>query len=354
MSERSFPSAQERAFPVTDDGREMTQIDPSRGPASGPNVARWRDHGGPVIDAKDGFDVVACERCGFRHVVPLPTPEELASVYRHDYYTREKPLYLERHAEDRAWWDGVYRRRYEQLEALRGGRPGRLLDVGCGPGFFLRHGADRGWDVHGVEPSEQAAAHARGLGVPVRRGVLDRALAAELGAFDVVHVHQVLEHVPDPAEILRIAGALLAPDGLLFVSVPNDYSPLQRHAREHLGHPPWWVVPPHHLNYFDRASLGGLLARVGFEVVHETTTFPMEVFLLMGERYVGDDALGRRVHGMRKALEDAVAGSPLEGALQTLYEALFRHDIGRECVVVARQAVSAGAATTADAHGGKR
>lgn len=305
----------------------------------------WRAHGGPLLDTKDGFDVVDCHDCGFRHVVPLPTPEELAATYRHDYYAREKPLYLERHREDRDWWDVVYRRRYERLERLLGerpdGAPRTLLDVGCGPGFFLRHGADRGWRVRGVEPSAQAAAHARALGVEVVEGVLNAHLAQELaadgGPCDVVHLHQVLEHVPDPAAVLRLAGDLVAPDGLLFVAVPNDYNPLQRHAREHLGHDPWWVVPPHHLNYFDRASLAGLLARTGFSVVHETTSFPMEVFLLMGERYVGDDATGRRVHAMRKAFEQNADRGPLGDALESLYEGLVRRDVGREVVVIARR-----------------
>lgn len=327
---------------------------------------RWERHAGPVLDAKDGFDVIDCATCGFRHAVPLPTPETLARAYRHDYYVTEKPLYLERHREDRDWWDTVYRRRYERLEALlppaadgSAARP-RLLDVGCGPGFFLRHGADRGWIVLGIEPSAQAAAHARGLGIPVVKAVLDAATAAALrtseAPFDVVHLHQVLEHVPDPAATLALAHGLLRPDGLLFVAVPNDYNPLQRHLREHLGYPPWWVVPPHHLNYFDRASLGRLLARCGFAVVHETTSFPMEVFLLMGERYVAPapggapdgnedaaaaaaaaDATGRRVHGLRKTLETNAERGPLGDALQALYEALAPHDVGRECVVVARR-----------------
>jgi len=309
----------------------------------------WEGHTGAVLDARDGFDVVECARCGFRHAVPLPTPAALADVYRHEYYTREKPLYLERHREDRVWWDTVYRRRYERLEALLPDGRRHLLDVGCGPGFFLAHGRARGWEVTGVEPSAQAAAHARGLGVAVVEAPLDADTAAALRAdappFDVVHLHQVLEHVPDPAALLRLVRGLLAPDGLLFVAVPNDYNPLQRHLRDHLGYPPWWVVPPHHLNYFDRGSLAGLLTRSGFAVEHETTSFPMEVFLLMGERYVGGDAAadatGRRVHGLRKTLEANLElpadRSPLAEALQGLYEGLAAHGVGRECVVVARR-----------------
>lgn len=318
---------------------------------------RWDGHGGPILDVKDEFDVIECGACGFRHAVPLPTAAALAASYRHDYYAREKPLYLERHREDREWWDAVYRRRYEQLEALLPADRRRLLDVGCGPGAFLRHGADRGWDVTGVEPSAQAAAHARRLGATVVEGVLDADRAGDLGSasFDVVHLHQVLEHVPDPAAILGLAHDLLREDGLLFVAVPNDYNPLQRHLREHMGYAPWWVMPPHHLNYFDRASLGRLLARCGFAVVHETTSFPMEVFLLMGERYTDGgpeaDATGRRVHALRKALELNAGRGPLGDALQALYAGLIRHDVGRECVVIARCTAVVNAAEQAPPRG---
>ena len=83
--------------------------------------AEWKGHEGPVVTSANGFDVIDCKRCEFKHIVAIPTEEELEKSYRHDYYTQEKPLYIERYREDLDWWDMVYTRRYEVLEKhLRG------------------------------------------------------------------------------------------------------------------------------------------------------------------------------------------------------------------------------------------
>ena len=53
----------------------------------------WKNHKGHLEESVNGFDVIDCERCGFRHIIPVPTEEELEKAYQHDYYTQEKPLY---------------------------------------------------------------------------------------------------------------------------------------------------------------------------------------------------------------------------------------------------------------------
>ena len=297
----------------------------------------WRQHEGEVLDTVDGFDVIDCAACGFKHIVPIPTPEEMDEAYRTDYYSVEKPLYLERHREDAEWWNTFYADHYDRFERELAPDRRRILDIGSGPGYFLLYGQSRGWDVLGIEPSEQAAAHARDLGVPVTQEFLKGTSAGALGTFDVVHMNEVLEHIPDPLAMLVLARSLLAPGGMLCVTVPNDYNPLQIVARDHLGYGPWWVAPPHHVNYFDGPSLSNLVCAAGFEVVGETGTFPMEIFLLMGDNYVGDDEAGRRLHSKRKNLELNVAAAGQSGLKRKVYSSLAREGIGREVVVYARR-----------------
>lgn len=296
-----------------------------------------QEHQGPLVDRVGDFQVVECESCGFRHVTPIPTEDELREVYSHEYYSTEKPIYLERAREDREWWDLVYRERYELFEELLPEGRRRLLDVGSGPGFFLLHGKERGWRTLGVEPSRQAAEHARGLGVEVIEEFLDGDVAQELGTFDVVHLSEVLEHLPDPAEHLRSFRDLLAPDGLVCVSVPNDYNPFQQALRDACDYEPWWVAPPHHLNYFDFASLRRLLERCGFEVVREEASFPMDLFLLMGDNYVGNDELGRACHLRRAAFEQNLERAGLGEVKRQLYLQLAALGLGRTCVTTARR-----------------
>jgi SAM-dependent methyltransferase len=151
----------------------------------------WNGHHGDVVDSLADFDVIDCEPCGFRHVVPIPTPQELEKVYREDYYTKEKPLYIERYQADLDWWNLVYGERYELFESLLPAARRTILDIGSGPGYFLLNGKKRGWQTTGVEPSAQSATHSRELGLAIVEEFFDDVSASNLGSFDVVHMSQV-------------------------------------------------------------------------------------------------------------------------------------------------------------------
>jgi 2-polyprenyl-3-methyl-5-hydroxy-6-metoxy-1,4-benzoquinol methylase len=299
-------------------------------------LSAWQGHAGVALDTVDRFTVIDCDACGFKHIVPIPTPAELEHVYGHEYYATEKPLYIQRHLEDREWLDTVYAERYELFERELGAGRRTLLDVGSGPGLFLQHGVERGgWTVRGLEPSSQAAAYSRGLGLDVTQAFLNAETAAALGRFDVVHLNEVLEHVPDPRGVLRIIDGLLNPGGLVALMVPNDYSPFQAALRAS-GVAPWWVAPPHHVNYFDVASIQRLL-RERFEIVSVETTFPIDLFLLMGDHYIGNDELGRACHAKRKRFELTLAAAGLTPLKQQIYRSLAALGVGRDVFVVARK-----------------
>ncbi|OFZ97469.1 MAG: methyltransferase type 12 [Betaproteobacteria bacterium RIFCSPLOWO2_02_FULL_62_17] len=286
----------------------------------------------------NGFDVIDCKPCGFKHIIPIPTEEELEKAYKEDYYTREKPLYIERYREDLDWWNMVYARRYEILERHLPAERRRMLDIGSGPGFFLLNGAKRGWQVTGIEPSLQAAEHGRGLGLDVENDFFSEKTASRLGFYDAINMGEVLEHIPDPAALLSLTYRQLNDSGLVCIVVPNDFNPFQLVLRDHLGFEPWWVAPPHHINYFDFDSLSRLAERCGFKVLHKEATFPIDMFLLMGDRYIGDDKLGRSCHEKRMNFERALCKSGSGRLLSDLYSELSKHGIGREIVLFARKA----------------
>jgi SAM-dependent methyltransferase len=292
-------------------------------------------HPGPCVARRKGHDIIDCEICGFKHALPLPDPAALAQEYAENYYRAEKPDFIAHASEDQDWFALAQADRLQAFERLLGLGRRRLLDIGCGPGFFLKTAITRGWQGSGIEPSRQAAAHARGLGADVTEGFFGPATASALGRFDAVNLTNVLEHVPDPIRILMLARDLLDAGGVLCVGVPNDFSPFQVAAQAAADLEDWWVAPPHHLNYFDFKSLSALLARLGFEVRERTTSFPMEAFLMMGEHYVGDPALGRSCHSKRKKFDFALEAAGLTQTRRDFYRALAELGIGREAVVLA-------------------
>jgi SAM-dependent methyltransferase len=290
-------------------------------------------HNGPRITHAKGHDIIDCFECGFKHVLPLPDPGSLEREYRENYYADEKPTFIAHAGEDQAWFELAQNDRLEIFEKLLPPSRRKILDIGCGPGFFLKTAIARGWDGHGIEPSRQAAAHARSLGATITEGFFGKDTAT--GKFDAVNLTNVLEHVPDPTAILKAAMALLDSGGILCAGVPNDFSPFQIAARSAMNTGDWWVAPPHHLNYFDFDSLGALLTRLGLAVAERTTSFPMEAFAMMGENYTSDPALGRACHNKRKKFDFAFEAAGLKETRRDFYRALAKLGIGREAVVIA-------------------
>ena len=153
-----------------------------------PAVNQWLDHKGTVVDSVNDFDVIECEACGFKHIVPIPSCDELDPIYREDYFTVKHPFYFEHQREDSEWWDNVFLKRYVLFECQLPPHRRRILDIGSGSGLFLRQGMKRGWETLGVEPSRPAAEQARQLGLSIVNEFLARETIDGAGAARVARV----------------------------------------------------------------------------------------------------------------------------------------------------------------------
>jgi 2-polyprenyl-3-methyl-5-hydroxy-6-metoxy-1,4-benzoquinol methylase len=108
-----------------------------------------------------------------------------------------------------------------ELVALLPRALGRVLDIGCGAGGVGRALRDRADTLTGIELDEAAAARASEAYDAVHLGSIEAVLPELQGPFDVALAYDVLEHLADPAAVLRRLRELMAADGLLHVSVPN-------------------------------------------------------------------------------------------------------------------------------------
>ncbi len=305
------------------------------------NHREWTDptgvtHAGDFVLNKDNIDLINCSHCGFKHIVPLPDPETLRKFYEAEFYQSNRPHYIEASKEDVEWRQSEFADRLMIAEDLTEKASGRVLDIGCGPGDFLLAAQSRGWEVLGVEPSPMAAEYAANRGVEVENDFFSADLACKLGTFDMVHMSEVLEHIPNPLELLGLVHHLLKPGGVLCVSVPNDFNPLQVSYQEISKKDAWWVVPDHHLNYFDFETLEQAMQSADLKPVHRTTNFPMEMFLLMGDDYIGNRDIGRPLHNKRKAFDLNLTGEYLK-VRSTFYNSLANSGLGRLAVVFAQK-----------------
>ncbi len=173
-----------------------------------------------------------------------------------------------------------------------------VLDVGCGRGLFLAMMRERGYRVRGTELSATTAANAY-PGVPIEPGELVPG-RFEPGAFDLISIWHVLEHMRRPDVALAAAHEALGENGRLLIAVPNYASWQARLGGEHWFH----LDVPRHIHQFSPATLRRLVERHGFDIERLSTgQWEMDPFGLLQTAL---NRLGTR----HNALYDALRNNP--------------------------------------------
>lgn len=291
-----------------------------------------RVHSGEVIDEANGFNILNCLECKFIHAVV----SEKTDIYTSHYYDEEKPDYISSNESETAWWDQTYGDRLDFADELAGKELSNWIDIGTGPGLFLDAAKRKNKMIVGIEPSSQAAVHATAKGHEVINGYFDYELSQKIGTFDAAHFSEVLEHIEDPKDFLNNVSEILNKDGLIVITVPNDYNAIQNVFVSETGKKKWWLAPPFHINYFSHKSLATLVESCGFEVLESTSMFPIDLFLLMGDDYIDNDQIGKEAHRRRKNFEDLLVKQD-NNLKRKLYLEFAKLGIGREIVLYAKK-----------------
>ena len=268
--------------------------------------------------------------------MPIPKEKELAKLYRSEFFEIETPDHLKNIETDIDWWNINFNDKYDIFEKKIKKNKKTILDIGSGFGHFLKIGKDRNWDVTGIEPSLKGAQFAKEkFDLEIINSNFDDELIKNLKKFDAIHLSEVLEHVPKPVNFLKNIYKVLNNNGLLCIEVPNDYNLMQESAAINLKLDPWWLSPPFHVNYFNYDSLINLLETNNFKVFLKESSFPLELFLLMGENYVDNDSLGRMCHTKRKKLEISLKKTNHNWLKRKLYQSFADIGIGRQITLYA-------------------
>jgi methionine biosynthesis protein MetW len=145
----------------------------------------------------------------------------------------------------------------------------RILDVGCGTGSLSRLLLDhRDVSLIGVEPDPLRAELARQRGIEVLTSPLDENAVETLGTFDQVIFADVLEHLPDPATVLRLAANVLTQDGEVIASIPNvaHWSVRWDLLRGRFEYAPFGIMDATHLRWFTTVAVEQLFEACGLTI----------------------------------------------------------------------------------------
>lgn len=207
------------------------------------------------------FTITECVGCGFRFTNPRPKE-------RHIYKYYQSKNYISHSSTKKGLINKVYHlvrsyQFYEKKKVIHKNsniKKGKILDIGCGTGDFLKYMASSGWEADGVETDVGA------------NGIAEKKLGKKIEAkldlvdgenkYDVVSMWHVLEHVYNVEGYLKKINKLLKKGGFLVVGVPNCAS---YDAKKYKGN---WVAYdlPIHLSHFRKNNIKELSIKSSFEL----------------------------------------------------------------------------------------
>lgn len=296
-----------------------------------------------TMDRQEPFGVVDCGQCNFRYTNPRPSRSGMAIFYPDTYGPYQTAILSgsEIFNPGRSWrarlknrlkWNVLVHRYgyhhlappavslgpekwpdwilskveilshrymrsyYPRIPAWSGGR--KALDIGCGNGAHLLLLKKLGWDVYGFDIVDHTSPKVKSQAIPVLTGSLD-GLAHLEGAFDLITMWHVLEHVHDPSATLRFVRKLLSARGILMMEVPNCGSLAARVFGRH------WVAYdlPRHLCHFTMRTAGRLLELEGFELLQKGHVWKQHIAASLD--YAAEDSRWRRI--VNRILQSAAA-----------------------------------------------
>ena len=213
---------------------------------------------GRRIWSEDGYHYLRCARCA---TVWTDIAREVHAAVRHNVW--DEPAV---NAVTDDFYGRARARAHEEFLRRIAPRPGRLLDVGCGLGYFVARARAAGWQVRGCDTSQPWVQETnRRVGAQVAStGELVSAIAPE-ERFDLITAWDVIEHAYDPIGFLADMSSRLAPGGRIFLRTPNFAYVLPIYAvRRRLGHDVA-LGPTNHLTYFTASTMRRALACAGLE-----------------------------------------------------------------------------------------
>ncbi len=203
----------------------------------------------------EAANLVKSKPLGFVFSKSIPSNEELVKHY--EKYTREDYL------------SPVTIKRYDEIltdfEKYR--KTNKILDVGCGVGYFLHHAASKGWEVYGTEFTDAAIELCNSKGINMQQGVLNTGWYNE-ESFDIITSFEVIEHINNPVPEVQNFYKLLRKGGIFYFTTPN-FNCFER----------FWlkseysvICYPEHLCYYTPKTIDFLMKRFGFKKVSLNTS----------------------------------------------------------------------------------
>jgi 2-polyprenyl-3-methyl-5-hydroxy-6-metoxy-1,4-benzoquinol methylase len=211
---------------------------------------------------KNSFDIFKCDSCGLVFT-RIPPGYDLSKIYTEDYFTGNQTDGYAHYKESEKVLRREFRKSAALLWRLTGQRENlKLLEVGSAYGYFLDEAKDY-FDCRGIEISREAVKFSVARGRNVLCGQVTDELLKEIGNVDIIAMFDVIEHLPNPVEVLSFLDKYLNAGGLLMV-VTGDIDSLLAKVMQNR----WRLMtPPQHTFFFSQTTLENVLQKFNYKVI---------------------------------------------------------------------------------------
>ena len=211
---------------------------------------------------QEEFEILECDNCKLLFTSPCPTPDKIG-----DYYKSED--YLSHNEEKKSLFAKIYNKVKRiniknKFNIAVSHQPSAisLLDIGCGVGDFLLYAKEKGCNITGIEPSEDA------------RTIAEKKLECKIlspeelqnihdNSFDIITMWHVLEHVADLKTEIQHLQRILKKDGKLVLALPNYKSYDAEYYKDK------WAAydVPRHLSHFSQTSIKNIFKETNLQLI---------------------------------------------------------------------------------------
>lgn len=215
------------------------------------------------------YSILKCNGCGLGITSPFPDEEDSAKMNQEIYQVKYRiQIYLSK----QSYFVKRYMQYIKNIKKYK--EKGRLLDIGCNIGLFLKVAQQEGFEVSGVEINKECADYGiKHFNLDIYTDYIED-IAFSDEKFDVITLFDVLEHVPDLHNFISEIARLLKDDGLLVLQSPNIDSLMATLTKSKWD----WLTPPDHLYHFTPEVLTKFLISNGFNIKEIKTWEPAEDF----------------------------------------------------------------------------
>ncbi len=280
-----------------------------------------------LLFEKDNFQYVQCSGCGTIYNDPRPQYRDLQRLYKESestrFWVREffTPFVDARRAK-------IFKPRADYIASRFSHlRMGEIGDVGAGFGLFLEE-LGKVWNeakLYAIEPSDDMARICESKGLTVIESMVED-VDPKNKLFDLLTSFELVEHLYDPMAFFLKIRTLLKDGGVFYFTTLNglgfDIQVLWEKSRS--------IAPPHHLNFFNPASITVLLNRAGFETIEVSTPGKLDWDIVENAARAENTDIGR--------FFETVKNLGTDDAKRKLQEWISHYDFSSHMQVVAKKA----------------